>query len=111
MLVFLRKFAACAAGAGFQPYPASSRRASAAISVAILGLGVVFGWLVLKSVQAAMVELPLENSALHVLGQVLVWLVLALSTINHVRRSAPKFALVDLLIGERHAGKAVLTGG
>lgn len=111
MLVFMRKFAACAAGAGFQPYPAGSRLATSAIVAAIVGLGAAFGWMVVKSVQAAMLELPLDNTLMHTIGQVLVWLVLALATINHVRRSAPKFALVELLIGEEPIGKAVLTGG
>lgn len=111
MLVFLGKFAACAAGAGFQPYPAGSRMATSAIVAAIVGFGVAFGWMVVKSVQAAWLELPMDNTMMHAIGQALVWLVLALATINHVRRSAPKFALVELLIGEEPIGKAVLTGG
>ena len=111
MLVFMRTFAACAVGVGLQPYPAWSRIASTSIATAIFGLVAVFAWISAKSAQAALQELPMPDNMLRTIDQLLVWLMLALATLHHARLSAPKLALVDLLLGEEQAGKAVLTGG
>lgn len=109
MYALVTRYAACANSLGFQPYPAAWRLALVSMVGAALGVAVLFGYIAVQSLDAARLGMAHPAFALKLLGNLLVWLILGIFIVDHPRRSAPKIALADVLVGDDETGQAVLS--